>query len=230
MIDASRDAVEQVKKTETKPEMFHKTKHGKILLGDSLDVLDGMKSGSVDLIMTSPPFGLVRKKEYGNADALVSGEWRCRSRHEASEHCGEGGRRTARSPSQSRGCRDAEGGNRAMTTDIDALCVRLEQLDAAKRPYSRAGATPQTMGCETYRLVATGNTFGVLMEAANALRELAECRRDAERYRWLTSRAKQNTSYDVYGNGGHWCLGFHSTDSRLSFTDAIDAAMAGETA
>lgn len=59
-----------------------------------------------------------------------------------------------------------------MTTDIDALCVRLEQLDAAKRPYSRAGATPQTMGCETYQLVATGNTFGVLMEAANlAFRE-----------------------------------------------------------
>ncbi len=63
------------KKTETKPEMFHKTKHGKILLGDSLDVLDGMKPGSVDLIMTSPPFGLVRKKEYGNADAHEYLDW-----------------------------------------------------------------------------------------------------------------------------------------------------------
>lgn len=63
------------KKTETKPELFHKTKHGKILLGDSLDVLDGMKPGSVDLIMTSPPFGLVRKKEYGNADAHEYLDW-----------------------------------------------------------------------------------------------------------------------------------------------------------
>lgn len=63
------------KKSETKPELFHKTKHGKILLGDSLDVLDGMKPGSVDLIMTSPPFGLVRKKEYGNADAHEYLDW-----------------------------------------------------------------------------------------------------------------------------------------------------------
>jgi DNA modification methylase len=60
---------------EEKPQMFHKTKHGKIFLGDSLDVLEGMKLGSVDLIMTSPPFGLVRKKEYGNADAHEYLDW-----------------------------------------------------------------------------------------------------------------------------------------------------------
>ncbi|MDO5654069.1 MAG: site-specific DNA-methyltransferase [Brachymonas sp.] len=58
-----------------KPALFHKTKHGKILLGNSLDVLAGMKPGSVDLIMTSPPFGLVRKKEYGNADAHEYLDW-----------------------------------------------------------------------------------------------------------------------------------------------------------
>jgi site-specific DNA-methyltransferase (cytosine-N4-specific) len=63
------------KKSDTKPELFHKTKHGKILLGDSLDVLGGMKPESVDLIMTSPPFGLVRKKEYGNADAHEYLDW-----------------------------------------------------------------------------------------------------------------------------------------------------------
>lgn len=34
-----------------------------------------MKPGSVDLIMTSPPFGLVRKKEYGNADAHEYLDW-----------------------------------------------------------------------------------------------------------------------------------------------------------
>ncbi|MCX6359792.1 MAG: site-specific DNA-methyltransferase [Armatimonadetes bacterium] len=32
-------------------------------------------SGSVDLIMTSPPFGLVRKKDYGNADAWDYLDW-----------------------------------------------------------------------------------------------------------------------------------------------------------
>ncbi len=30
---------------------------------------------TVDLIMTSPPFGLVRKKEYGNADASDYVDW-----------------------------------------------------------------------------------------------------------------------------------------------------------
>ena len=63
------------KKSDTKPELFHKTKHGKIFLGDSLDVLDSMKAESVDLVMTSPPFGLVRKKEYGNADAHEYLDW-----------------------------------------------------------------------------------------------------------------------------------------------------------
>lgn len=58
-----------------KPLLFHKTKHGKIYLGDSLDVMAGMKPGSVDLVMTSPPFGLVRKKEYGNADSHEYLEW-----------------------------------------------------------------------------------------------------------------------------------------------------------
>lgn len=38
--------------------------------GDSLDVLSAMlEPESVDLIITSPPFGLVRKKGYGNEDA-----------------------------------------------------------------------------------------------------------------------------------------------------------------
>lgn len=59
----------------SKPILFHETKHGKIYLGDSLDVLEAMKPGSVDLIMTSPPFGLLRKKEYGNADAHEYLDW-----------------------------------------------------------------------------------------------------------------------------------------------------------
>jgi len=63
------------KKKEAMPRLFHKTKHGKIYLGDSLRVLEAMKPGTVDLIMTSPPFGLVRKKEYGNADADEYLDW-----------------------------------------------------------------------------------------------------------------------------------------------------------
>ena len=41
---------------------FHSTPLGQIVLGDSLDVLSTYDDGSVNLIMTSPPFGLVRKK------------------------------------------------------------------------------------------------------------------------------------------------------------------------
>lgn len=48
------------------PMLFHSTKRGKVFLGDSLDVMASMKPNSVDLIMTSPPFALTRKKEYGN--------------------------------------------------------------------------------------------------------------------------------------------------------------------
>lgn len=62
-------------KKKLKPRLFHKTKMGSIYLGDSLDVLAPIKPGSVDLIMTSPPFGLVRKKEYGNVDAHEYLDW-----------------------------------------------------------------------------------------------------------------------------------------------------------
>ncbi len=49
---------------------YFKTSLGSMVLGDSLRVLEERyKPGSVDLIMTSPPFGLVRKKGYGNVDA-----------------------------------------------------------------------------------------------------------------------------------------------------------------
>jgi site-specific DNA-methyltransferase (cytosine-N4-specific) len=49
---------------------FHKTKHGEMMWGDSRAwLLNVAKPESVDLIMTSPPFGLVRKKSYGNEDA-----------------------------------------------------------------------------------------------------------------------------------------------------------------
>jgi DNA modification methylase len=55
---------------------FSATSRGEILLGDSLDYLHAKaKPQSVDLIMTSPPFGLVRKKSYGNEDADRYCDW-----------------------------------------------------------------------------------------------------------------------------------------------------------
>ena len=36
---------------------------------------ESLEDASVDLIVTSPPFGLVRKKKYGNVDAHEYLEW-----------------------------------------------------------------------------------------------------------------------------------------------------------
>lgn len=59
------------------PEMkeFARTKLGVIYHGNSLNLIERSQPGSVDLIMTSPPFGLVRKKAYGNVDAHDYVEW-----------------------------------------------------------------------------------------------------------------------------------------------------------
>ena len=55
---------------------FFQTKLGAIYLGDSFKFIhESVESASVDLIMTSPPFGLVRKKTYGNVDADQYVDW-----------------------------------------------------------------------------------------------------------------------------------------------------------
>ena len=54
---------------------FHKTTLGQIIHGDSVGVLTTFPDDSVDLIMTSPPFGLVRKKDYGNVHAKEYVNW-----------------------------------------------------------------------------------------------------------------------------------------------------------
>ena len=54
---------------------FHDTALGAVLCGDSLCHLRQATAQSVDLIMTSPPFGLVRKKSYGNEDAHRYCDW-----------------------------------------------------------------------------------------------------------------------------------------------------------
>lgn len=48
----------------TKP--FYTTQYGASYLGNSLELIYELENKSVDLIVTSPPFALLRKKEYGN--------------------------------------------------------------------------------------------------------------------------------------------------------------------
>ena len=54
---------------------FYVTEYGAAYLGDAMTYLRQMESRSVDLIMTSPPFALKRKKEYGNVDATEYVAW-----------------------------------------------------------------------------------------------------------------------------------------------------------
>jgi site-specific DNA-methyltransferase (cytosine-N4-specific) len=54
---------------------YFKTRHGVVYLGDSLEYMAGLPEASLDLIMTSPPFGLVRKKDYGNVDSAEYVGW-----------------------------------------------------------------------------------------------------------------------------------------------------------
>jgi site-specific DNA-methyltransferase (cytosine-N4-specific) len=61
--------------TTAAPRDYHVTRSGRMVLGDAHAVLSEMPAKSVDLIMTSPPFGLVRKKTYGNADAHEYLDW-----------------------------------------------------------------------------------------------------------------------------------------------------------
>lgn len=54
---------------------FYHTKLGAAFLGDSLAGMKRIPSESVDLVFTSPPFALTRKKEYGNEPIERYLEW-----------------------------------------------------------------------------------------------------------------------------------------------------------
>ena len=57
------------------PVPLYKTKLGKAYVGDSLELLDCLPADSVNLVVTSPPFALQRKKEYGNESQEDYVDW-----------------------------------------------------------------------------------------------------------------------------------------------------------
>ncbi len=59
----------------TAPRLLYETKRGKAFVGDSQAGMRRLKDESVQLIMTSPPFALRRKKEYGNKSEDDYIEW-----------------------------------------------------------------------------------------------------------------------------------------------------------
>ncbi len=54
---------------------LYSTRYGAAFLGDGLDLLPKIADESVNLILTSPPYALVRKKAYGNEDASSYVGW-----------------------------------------------------------------------------------------------------------------------------------------------------------
>lgn len=54
---------------------YYTQKYGAAYLGDSLEIIKYLKDSSVNLILTSPPFALTRKKEYGNESAEKYVNW-----------------------------------------------------------------------------------------------------------------------------------------------------------
>lgn len=54
---------------------LYQTDLGQAFLADSLELMPTLPPASVDLVMTSPPYALHFKKEYGNADQLEYVKW-----------------------------------------------------------------------------------------------------------------------------------------------------------
>jgi len=54
---------------------YYSTNYGAAVLGNSLEQLAKLPSGSVNAVVTSPPYALHFKKEYGNADKNAYVEW-----------------------------------------------------------------------------------------------------------------------------------------------------------
>lgn len=54
--------------------LYH-TPNGQAYVGDSLELLAELPDASIDLVMTSPPFALRRKKSYGNVEETEYVQW-----------------------------------------------------------------------------------------------------------------------------------------------------------
>ena len=53
------------------------TTYGKCVYGDSIELLNRLENNSINLVITNPPFALLRKKEYGNENQKQYVDWIC---------------------------------------------------------------------------------------------------------------------------------------------------------
>lgn len=54
---------------------LYRTASGQAYVGDSLELLAELPDNSIDLVMTSPPFALLRQKTYGNVEEAEYVQW-----------------------------------------------------------------------------------------------------------------------------------------------------------
>jgi site-specific DNA-methyltransferase (cytosine-N4-specific) len=59
------------------PTPVYSTRNGACYLGDSVGLLRQLPENCVDLVVTSPPFALLRQKAYGNRDQSEYVDWLC---------------------------------------------------------------------------------------------------------------------------------------------------------
>src|SRR3954471_24867586 len=55
--------------------LAYRTEQGEAWCGDARELMGVMADGSVNLVMTSPPFALQRQKAYGNKDQAEYIDW-----------------------------------------------------------------------------------------------------------------------------------------------------------
>ena len=60
-----------------KNKIGYRTAYGECICQDSLEALNAIEDNSVNLVITSPPFALQRKKEYGNETQSEYVNWLC---------------------------------------------------------------------------------------------------------------------------------------------------------
>lgn len=58
-----------------KNKALYKTELGKAIVGDSIELMKKLDDNSIDLVVTSPPFALLRQKEYGNKEQSEYVDW-----------------------------------------------------------------------------------------------------------------------------------------------------------
>jgi site-specific DNA-methyltransferase (cytosine-N4-specific) len=54
---------------------LYRTEWGKVVVGDAKIVLNQLPAESIDLVVTSPPFALLRQKSYGNMEQYAYVDW-----------------------------------------------------------------------------------------------------------------------------------------------------------